>query len=223
MNEKLSTGSKNIDRLIEGGISLGELFLIYGGRGSGRTTLAFQIIINNTLKGRKSLLIFTGENASLMRLKIMARDKWSEISEKILVINIKSFKEQDDLIDNLELFVFEDLNLIVFDSITSFYRLELKGRENENIMLNKQLNRELALLKYNSMKKGLYTILTSDITIRPGEKFPIPVASQILTYWCDKIIRIDRLQENIRKVVLIKPQMDISCLVRISENGIDDI
>ncbi|NHV45731.1 MAG: hypothetical protein HA493_03745, partial [Candidatus Verstraetearchaeota archaeon] len=40
MNEKLSTGSKNIDRLIEGGISLGELFLIYGGRGSGRTTLA---------------------------------------------------------------------------------------------------------------------------------------------------------------------------------------
>ncbi|MCC6012797.1 MAG: hypothetical protein LM593_00245 [Candidatus Verstraetearchaeota archaeon] len=223
MYEKLSTGCRSIDNIIDGGISPGELLLIYGVRGSGRTTLAFQIIINNTLQGRKSLLIFTGGSASLMRLKILAKDKWSEISENILVVNINDFKEQDDLIDNLELILPENLNLIVFDSITSFYRLALKGKENEDIALNKQLNRELAILKYTSIKRGLYVVLTSDITIRPGEITPIPIASQILTYWCDKIIRLDRLQENIRRVVLIKPQLDISCLVRISENGIEDI
>ncbi|MEM1753380.1 MAG: ATPase domain-containing protein, partial [Candidatus Methanomethylicaceae archaeon] len=58
-NKKLSTGCKELDNIINGGFSAGEVCLIFGERGSGKTTLVFQTIIKAAINGNKSLLIFT--------------------------------------------------------------------------------------------------------------------------------------------------------------------
>lgn len=223
-NKKLSTGCKRLDEIINGGFSPSEVWLIFGERGSGKTTLLFQTIVRAAINGNKSLLIFTEPHASLKRLEQMAKEKWMEVSEKILISNIKSFQDQELLIDNLELYVMEDVKILAFDSITTHYRLALKEKSDENIVLNKQLNRELAIIKHLTMKRGLFTLLISDVTSPPGRLSPQPVAAQILTYWCDKILKLEKLPGNKRRASLEKPYSNVSCTLRIEEEGIvDDI
>lgn len=223
-NKKLSTGCKGLDDVINGGFTKGEICLIFGERGSGKTTLIFQTIIKAAINGDKSLLIFTEPYIALKRLEKMAGEKWMEIGEKILISTIKSFQDQELLIDNLELYMMEDVKIFAFDSITSYYRVALKEKSNENIILNKQLNRELAIIKYLTIKRSLFTILTSDVTSPPGKLQSQPVAAKILTYWCDKILRIEKLLGNKRRILLEKPYSNLSCTVRVGEEGmIDDL
>lgn len=220
-NKKLSIGCKRLDEIINGGFSKGEICLIFGERGCGKTTLVFQTIIRAAVNGDKSLLIFTEPSVTLKRLEKMAGEKWTEVNEKILISKIKSFQDQELSIDNLEL-VMEDIKVFAFDSITSCYRIALKERSNENIVLNKQLNRELAIIKHLTMKKKLITILTSDVTSPPGKLQYQPVAAKILTYWCDKILRMEKLPGNKRRILLEKPYSNEGCIVRIEEEGIFD-
>lgn len=192
--------------------------MIYGGRGSGRSTLVFQTIITTALKSLRSLLLFTDSYASLRRLRSIASSKWSDLSDLILIVPIREFREQDTLIDDLEIRMPADMALLVFDSITSCYRAALRERE-DNIILNKQLNRELAIIKYLTMRRRIATVITSDVTSLPEEKGLQPVASQILTYWSDRIIRLDRLQRELRRVTVVKPPPAREALLRIGPEG----
>ncbi|MGQ9759492.1 MAG: ATPase domain-containing protein [Candidatus Methanomethylicaceae archaeon] len=215
----LTTGCVALDLILDGGIKPGEILLIYGERSSGRTTLVFQTIINAALNGLRSLLLFTEGSAALRRLRSLASSRWSELSDRILIVTIKEFQKQDCLIEDLEVHMPASVVLLAFDSITSCYRAALKERE-ENIILNKQLNRELAIIKDLSMRRKVATVITSDVTSQPEEKEFQPVAAQILTYWSDRIIRLDRLHRDLRRAFLIKPSPPKNSMLRIGSDGL---
>ena len=56
---KIKTGIEGLDKALQGGIPEGNIVLISGGAGTGKSTLCLQILVNSAKSGEKSLYIST--------------------------------------------------------------------------------------------------------------------------------------------------------------------
>ena len=218
----MSTGCPPIDLLLGGGLRKGELLLLYGERGSGKTSFAFQAILKAALQGIASTVIYTEGRVPLERLMEMAGSSWSSVCDQIWIREVKSFEDQDTLIESLEEQMPKQTGLLVIDSITSRYRGTVRERKKDNIPVNKSLNREIALIKQLCLETGLTVLMTSEVTAQLGGSGVgvKPVAAAILTYWSDRVIRMEKLTGDLRKVSLMKPEGSRDALIRITERGL---
>jgi DNA repair protein RadB len=216
---KISTGCKPIDTLLGGGITKGSILLVFGERGSGKTTLSFQTMLNAASFGLGSTIVYTEGRAPLDRLMGMAGGGWVKSSERMWVLEVKSFEEQEDLVERLSDQLPGSTGILIIDSITSRYR-EALGTGKENIPINKALNREMALIKDYSIRNSLAVLLTSEVSSPPFGKGVRPVAASILTYWSDAILFLEKLPGEARKAVLNKPAPSAELTVWISSKGL---
>ncbi|MGA2573486.1 MAG: ATPase domain-containing protein [Candidatus Methanomethylicaceae archaeon] len=221
-DKKMSTGCPPIDLLLGGGLSKRELLLLYGERGSGKTSFAFQAILKAATQGIPSTVIYTEGRVPLERLMEMASSSWSSVCDQIWIREVKSFEDQDTLIESLEEQMPKQTGLLVIDSITSRYRGTVRERKKDNIPVNKSLNREIALIKQLCLETGLTVLMTSEVTAQLGGSGVgvKPVAAAILTYWSDRVIRMEKLTGDLRKVSLMKPEGSRDALIRITERGL---
>ena len=120
------------------------------------------------------------------------------------VLEVKSFGEQEDLVERLGDQLPKGTEVLIIDSVTARYR-EALGTGKENIPVNKTLNREMALIKDYCARNGLAALLTSEVSSQPFGKGIRPVASSILTYWSDAILRLEKLPGDARRATLDKP------------------
>src|ERR1700712_4776985 len=68
-SSKAATGIKGLDTILDGGFPKGELHLIQGGTGTGKTTVAMQFLIEGAAAGEKVLFItFAQTEATLRRM-----------------------------------------------------------------------------------------------------------------------------------------------------------
>jgi len=217
--KKLTTGCDPLDGLLDGGLKSGEVLLVFGERGGGKTTLIFQTMANAASRGLKSMMIYSEGHAPLQRLKEIAHPKWSTLSELMWIVEVKDFKEQDLLVENIERQMPPKANLLVIDSITACYRVAL-GEHEENIAINKSLNRELALIKDLCRRTGLTVVMTSEVTAQMNGQGVQPVASSILTYWADRVLRLEKVHGELRKTVLMKPPPPREVIIKLATKGL---
>jgi DNA repair protein RadB len=218
--KSLSTGCAPLDQLM-GGLSTGEMVLLFGERGSGKTTLAFQMMVSAASRGLSATMLYTEGRAPLQRLTEIAGPAWQTASELMWVMEVKSFGQQDALIDDIESQMPQKTALLVLDSITSCYRAEL-GQHDANISINKALNRETALLKDLCIRKGLTVLLISEVRTQLNGQGIEPVASAILTYWADRAFRMDKVYGDLRKVTQIKPPSERDALIKLKTTGFSE-
>ncbi|MDD1764411.1 MAG: hypothetical protein LUQ46_00155, partial [Candidatus Methanomethyliaceae archaeon] len=81
------------------------------------------------------------------------------------------------------------------------------------------LNREMALIKDLCRRTGLAVMMTSEVTAQLNGKGVQPVASSILTYWSDRVLRLEKVQGGLIKVVLMKPDPHREAIVKLSARG----
>jgi RecA/RadA recombinase len=114
--------------------------------------------------------------------------------KNIIVFNLMNFNEQTTLINKLKNFITQKLRLLIFDTITNLYRKELWNKEN-NVKLNKELNRQVALIKSICVEKNVVGILLNQVrSILDGVSLNFePVANKIINHWCDYNIEIINL------------------------------
>ena len=63
MRERITTGNKELDKMIDGGIPAGNHVLIAGGPGAGKTLAGFEFLYKNALKGDTGIFVSLEEKA----------------------------------------------------------------------------------------------------------------------------------------------------------------
>jgi len=227
--QKVPTGCKAIDKVLDGGIPFESVSLIYGEAETGKTTLAMQCAVNCARKGYKSLFVDCDGTLSARRLSQIASEKFKEIAELIILMKPNNFREQTVVIDHLADYITKSFGLIVVDTVTSLYRAKVAESPEKTFELNRELNREIAFLAQIAKTQKIAVLITSQVRSVFNEAHVSiePVGTRVLKFWADTIIavkptenpRIIRavLEKSLKKTKSFQP---ITCHLKIDETGI---
>lgn len=198
---RVSTGSELIDDILEGGLEPEVTTTIYGPSGSGKTNIAILIALNNS-KDKKVIFIDTEGGFSIERAKQLFSDYEKRI-ENLIISKPNSFFEQSEIFNNLEeISNKNDVRLIIVDSISMLYRLE-KG-EREAYDVNKELARQLSILRKISHDKKIPILLTNQVYADFENSSNIKMVGGDLMKYTSKCIIQLRTDITGRKLKLVK-------------------
>jgi DNA repair protein RadB len=223
----ITTGCCLLDELLEGGFPASGISLVYGEAETGKSSLAVQCAINCARMGYKPLFIDSDGTFSPNRLSQIAHCDYEKISTSIILMKPTTFQEQVVAIDHLEEYITKKFGLIVVDTVTSLYSVEL-GSPKETFALNRELNRQVAFLAHIAKTHKVAVLITSQVRSVFLEKDVImePVATRVLKFWSDIVLNFKKTgQTRVIKVLLEKhPERKNfeSCYIKIERTGIHD-
>ncbi len=116
--DRVTTGIKEFDRVLGGGIVSGSLILVGGDPGIGKSTLLLQMCHNLSKSGKKVLYI-SGEE-SLTQIKLRA-ERVGTISEELMVLCETSLEVIEGTLKS------ENPQIVIVDSIQTMYREEISS------------------------------------------------------------------------------------------------
>ncbi len=226
--KKILTSCDCIDSKLHGGISPVSVTLIYGEPETGKTTLAMQCAVNCAMQNLKILFVDCDNTFSAKRLAQVAAGKFEEIADLIILIKPNDFREQTAVIDRLSEYTSKNFGLVVIDTITSLYRVQIAESSGKAFGLNRELNRQMAILAQTAKTQKIPIVITSQVRSILDESYVsvAPVATRVLKFWADTIIAM-KPTENPQtiKAVLEKTHektQEATCYLRIDETGIHD-
>ena len=228
MIKKILTGCGCIDSKLKGGISPESVTLIYGEPETGKTTLAMQCAVNCAMQGYKTLFVDCDNTFSAKRLSQVASGKFDEIAELIILIEPVDFAEQTAVIDRIGEYTAKNFGLVVIDTFNSLYRAKVAESSGKAFGLNRELNRQLAILAQTAKTQKTPVVITSQVRSVFNESFVsvAPVATRVLKFWADTIIAM-KLTENAQTIKAVLEEkgetaQELACYLRIDETGIHD-
>jgi len=225
--KKVLTGCGCIDSNLNGGISPESVTLIYGEPETGKSTLAMQCAVNCAMQGYKTLFVDCDNTFSAKRLSQVAAGKFEEIADLILLIKPADFKEQTAVIDRIGEYTAKNFGLVVIDTFNSLYRAKVAESSGKTFGINRELNRQLAILAQTAKTQKLSVVVTSQVRSVFNESYAsvAPVATRVLKFWADTIIVMKPTEnpQTIKAVLEEKGEKtQVACYLRIDETGIRD-
>jgi len=226
--QKIPTGCRTIDKILEGGIPFESVSLIYGEAETGKTTLAIQCAINCAGKGYKTLFVDCDGTFFSRRLSQMASEKFKEIAELIILMKPNNFREQTLVIDQLTDYITKNFGLVIIDTITTLYRAEIAEFPEKTFELNRELNRQMALLAQIAKTQKIAVLMTSQVRSVFNEAHVSiePVATRVIKFWADTIIVMKPTKTpRILKATSAnhpKKVQSLACHLKIGETGIHE-
>jgi RecA/RadA recombinase len=226
--KKVLTGCGCIDSNMDGGISPESITLIYGEPETGKTTLAMQCAVNCAMQGYKTLFMDCDNTFSAKRLSHVAAGKFEEIAELIILVKPNDFREQTVVVDHLAEYTAKNFGLVVIDTVTSLYRVNVAEASQKTFGLNRELNRQMAILAQTAKTQKIPIVVTSQVrsVFNETNVSVAPVATRVLKFWADTIIAMKPTENpQVIKAVLEKtpkrPQ-EVTCYLRIEDSGLRD-
>ena len=223
---KIPTGSKVLDAMLDGGYENDVITTIYGPAGSGKTVLCLLCAINVARSGKKVVYVDSEGGFSLERLKQIAShisQDYEKILDKIIFLKPTSFAEQKKSFEKLKDIVNDKIGLIIVDTIAMLYRLELG--KNENIQdVNRELGRQISYLTEIARKKNIPILITNQVYTDFDDKNKVNiVGGDILKYGSKCLIELQITPNSNRRAILRKHrslQEEKEILFKIVEGGI---
>ena len=208
---KVMETSVKKDEILDDFLEKGKITTIYGPAGSGKTFLCY-IFAMKTAKKKKVIYIDTTKDFSALRMKQLDNN----ILDKLFLLKPKNFYEQKEVIENLKKNINKDIGLIIIDSMTYFYKLELK----KNVtLINRVLMSQLNKLKEIAVENEIPIVITNsvydDMEIKDNVKM---LGGEILKRRSDYIIELKK-HGKLRKAIMKKPKIK-EIIFEIEEKGI---
>jgi DNA repair protein RadB len=212
---KLMTGSHDLNQWLEGGYEKGIITLIYGPAASGKSNFSALVACHQAKKDKKIVFIDTEGSVSLDRIDQITHGLPEFVLKNIIIIKPTTFQEQKKAVKKLlEESKSENIGLIIVDSITMFYRLELAEARKKDLSYVQEVNSDLAeqmkSLHEIARKKDIPVIVTSQVYNEflseedwlSGKQAGVNVVGgDILKYWSKCIIELQNIAEKKQAVI----------------------
>ena len=219
----LPTGSASIDTLLEGGLHAGEITTIYGEAATGKTTLAYQCLINIAKEGFNTVYIDTEHKFNTRRISQI--DSEINLSDYLVVLQPETFAQQIKYLKKLKHIADGRLfKLLIIDTVSHLYRLELDSIP-KNIAFRRLFEQHIARIHGETRRYSLFTLIISQVRSYRGKTSPIG-EDQIYAY-SKKILELNKgMIDNKRNAILrkgINNLIDESLPYVITEKGVCSI
>ena len=220
--EKISTGSLAINGVLNGGYDVDIVTTIYGPSGSGKTNLCLIAAVQIAESGKKVIFIDTEGGIAVERIKQISDDS-QKVLQNMIFFSPVNFNEQKEIFATLRDMVNESIGIIIVDSISMLYRLEL-GSSEEVYEVNSALGKQIATLVEISRKRKIPVLLTNQVYADFNNKDQVKmVGGDLLKYGSKCLIELKKFRDC-RGLVLRKHRSlpeNIELMFKIVERGIE--
>jgi len=234
---KITTGSKEVDTLIGGGVETQSITEVYGKFASSKSQWCFQLSVMVQLPKEKgglegNCLYIDSENSFRPERVIQVAKAHKLEPEKVLknifVARAYNSDHQMLLADKAVDFIKEkNIKLVIVDSLTAQFRSEFIGR---GMLADRQqkLNKHLRTLAKMAEMNNIVVFVTNQVMQRPDILFgdpTAPVGGEILAHAAKTRIYLRKSKEDKRVAKLVdSPSLpDGEAIFRVTENGIEDV
>ncbi|MHA1730411.1 MAG: hypothetical protein ACTSU5_00620 [Promethearchaeota archaeon] len=180
----------------------GNIGIIFGDYGTGKTTLALQAVSRLRLSGNPAILVFSGQQVARGRFaELLGFDPSGGLPKDAKVFGCGTFDAFLKLVSRMELVLDGwtekggDVGspVLCVDSFTRLFLLEQGGDEKREKM-SKQLNIALAWFKKMAVERALVVVLTAEERVRERGNIEEvgPAGGNLLKYWGDSFCHILR-------------------------------
>ncbi len=205
--EKIPTGSKILDKLLDDGYEKDIITTIYGPAGSGKTNLCILCAMNTAREGKKVIYIDTENNFSIERFRQICESisqNYAKLLNNIVFLRPASFDEQKKTFEKLKDIVNDKIGLIIFDSVAMLYRLEMAKSE-DIYEVNKDLATQLSYLKEIASKKHIPVLITNQVYSDFEEKDKVNmVGGDLLRYASKCLLELQITPSGNRRCIIKK-------------------
>jgi DNA repair protein RadA len=235
---RLTTGSKALDKLLDGGLETQTITEFYGEYGSGKSQICHQLCVNVQLPPERgglngaALYIDTENTFRTERIVQMARHLGLDpqnVVKNIIYAEAYTSDHQMFLLENADEVIKENnVKLIIVDSLTAHFRSEYLGREMlaaRQQKLNKHMHKLIRLARaFNAV-----AVVTNQVMAKPDMFFGDaihPVGGHIVGHTSHTRIYLRRASHGpvrIAKLVSSPYLPEGEEIFKITENGIEDI
>ncbi|MEM2911742.1 MAG: DNA repair and recombination protein RadA [Candidatus Bathyarchaeia archaeon] len=235
---RLTTGSKALDKLLDGGLETQTITEFYGEYGSGKSQICHQLCVNVQLPPERgglngaALYIDTENTFRTERIVQMAKHLGLDpenVVKNIIYAEAYTSDHQMFLLENADEVVKKNnVKLIVVDSLTAHFRSEYIGREmlaSRQQKLNKHMHRLIRIARaFNAV-----AVVTNQVMAKPDMFFGdaiSPIGGHIVGHTSHTRVYLRRASHGpvrIARLVSSPYLPEGEEIFKITENGIEDI
>lgn len=204
MSDPISTGCSPIDALLGGGFERGQVTQLYGPPASGKTNLALSATVETAAQTGTPHFIDT-EGVSTDRFQQIAQartesaDDFDALVSRVNISAAHDFQDQEEAVKDVAE-VATQVDLIVLDSATGFYRLERTEREEGDAL--RSVARQITHLLSLARRYDLAVVFTNQVFTDPETERPRPLGGHTLMHWSNTVLRLERFRGEHRRATL---------------------
>jgi len=235
---RLTTGSKPLDRMLDGGLETQTITEFYGEYGSGKSQICHELCVNVQLPPERgglsgaALYVDTENTFRTERIVQMSRHLGldpEQVVKNIIYAEAYTSDHQMFLLDNAdEVIKANNVKLIIVDSLTAHFRSEYLGREmlaSRQQKLNKHMHKLIRLARaFNAV-----AVVTNQVMAKPDVFFGdavYPIGGHIVGHTSHTRIYLRRAAHGpvrIARLVSSPYLPEGEEIFKITENGIEDV